>query len=149
MISVQLACTPPILNAVLTPLLAELPDVAIACPMSEMPDVVVTSTCVGSDTPLDWLKPPRRGPTIIALDALTNTLRVRLANHKAPRERTLPGTLANLLHVLQELSQADSHELTPAGSKTTSQAHLSHASLPLKLPDNNKHARDASALKLA
>jgi hypothetical protein len=113
-ISVRLDCTPSILNAVLTPLLGDLPDVALVYPTSTVPDVAVVSAFAGTDNRLDWLTAAGPGRTIIALDSQNNTLRVCRGDQKATRERILAGTLPKLLQVLRELSKADSRDMTPA-----------------------------------
>jgi hypothetical protein len=114
MISVRLDCRPSILNTVLTPLLRDLPDVALVYPTSTGPDVVVVSAFAGTDTRLDWLKAASPGRTIIALDSQNNTLRVRRGDQKATDEWALAGTLANLRDVLRELAQVDVREMASA-----------------------------------
>jgi hypothetical protein len=142
-ISVQLDCTPSILNAVLTPVLGDLPEVALLNPSTTPPDVLVVSACDGTKNRLNWLEATRRGATIVSLDAQNNTIRIRRGGQSAIRDRTLVGTLANFQHVIRELSKVDSPELNLARQSAGIYAQLTPPWVLLELLGDTKPARDA------
>jgi hypothetical protein len=102
-LTVQLACTPPILNEVLGFVLGGVPDIAIVSSSSAGADVILVSTHDGVDNPLDWVKAARSGRYVVALDSHNNVLWVRRRGKDATGERITAGTATKLVDVLQEL----------------------------------------------
>ena len=117
MISVGLDCSPPILNAVLTGALSDLPNVTLVYSVDTIPDVVIMSIGDDVDNPLGWTTAVGPGRTNIGLDSLNNILRVRRGDNKRTGERILTGTLLKLRQVLRELSRPESNDLAPAQAK--------------------------------
>jgi hypothetical protein len=102
-LTVQLACTPPILNEVLVFVLGGVPDIAIVSSSSAGADVILVSTHDSVDNPLDWVKETRSGRYVVALDSHNNVLWVRQRGKDATGERITVGTATKLVDVVQEL----------------------------------------------
>ena len=103
MLTVQLACTPSILNEVLGFVLGGVPDIAIVSSSSARADVILVSTHDGVGNSLNWVKTAPSGRYVVALDSQNNVLWVRQRGKDATGERITAGTATKLIDVLQEL----------------------------------------------
>jgi hypothetical protein len=76
-LTIQLACPPPILNEVLGFVIGDVPDIAIVSSSSARADVILVSTHDGDGNSLNWVKTAPSGRYVVALDSQNNVLWVR------------------------------------------------------------------------